>query len=151
MGAGHVCRGAMPSSRDDFLVRHPSTCTEDDDDAPPVSALVEDEVSAPSAVWSCPVGGLNQFAIMTLILDSVEDPPAERVGGTLQRTNARVVTQFPRAERGTAANTAPCMDAKRANGFGRVPRRSLQAHGRRTQRAPLTPCVRVHRALKPRK
>ena len=58
VGAGHVSLGRrvrlrVPSDGDrgtsDRGLRHPATCTEDDDDAPPSSALEEDdEVPAPS-------------------------------------------------------------------------------------------------------
>ena len=88
VGAGHACSGAMPSSRDDLRLRvpsdgdrgtsdrrlrHPSTCTEDDDDAPPPSSALEedDEVPAPSVASAfrrlTHPGGLNQFAMIRLM------------------------------------------------------------------------------------
>ena len=89
VGAGHVCRGAMPSSRDDLRLlvpsdgrglRQPSTCTEDGDDAPPLSALVEDdEVPAAEASAACPEGGLNQFAIMRLMKATAHDSRSQPV------------------------------------------------------------------------
>ena len=70
VGAGHACRSRdslrLLTPSDGRGKRHPSTCTEDEDDAP-ASSRVEDEEAPPSPSVASSDGGLNQFAKMRLI------------------------------------------------------------------------------------
>ena len=70
VGAGHACRSRdslrLLTPSDGRGKRHPSTCTEDEDDAP-ASSRVEDDEAPPSPSVASSDGGLNQFAKMRLI------------------------------------------------------------------------------------
>ena len=70
VGAGHACRSRdalrLLTPSDGRGKRHPSTCTEDEDDAP-LAARVEDDVAPPSPSVASSDCGLNQFAKMRLI------------------------------------------------------------------------------------
>ena len=78
VGAGHACRSRdslrLLTPSDGRGKRHPSTCTEDEDDAP-ASSRVEDDEAPPSPSVASSDGGLNQFAKMRLI-ERARGPPA---------------------------------------------------------------------------
>ena len=97
VGAGHACRSRdslrLLTPSDGRGKRHPSTCTEDEDDAP-ASSRVEDDEAPPSPSVASSDGGLNQFAKMRLI-NALAGPPAGRAPANTARLPPMSAFAFP--------------------------------------------------------